>query len=46
MFLLTIDVNYQVITLFTVVMVIYYYVEIIWRILVTLNFLWNIYDHE
>ena len=28
------------------VMVIYYYVEIIWIILVNPNFLYNIYDHE
>ena len=35
--------NYPV---FTVVMVIYHYAEIIWRILVTPNFLYNIYDHE
>ena len=27
------------------VMVIYYYVEIIWIILITHNFLYNIYDH-
>ena len=27
-------------------MVIYHYVEIIWRILVTPNFLYNIYNHE
>ena len=31
---------------FTVVMAIYHYVEIIWRILVTLNFSHNIYNHE
>ena len=35
--------NYPV---FNVVMVIYHYVEIIWRILVTPNFLYNIYNHE
>ena len=35
--------NYPV---FTVVMVIYYYFEIIWGILVTLNVLYNIYEHE
>ena len=35
--------NYPV---FTVVMVIYHYVERIWRILVTPIFLYNIYDHE
>ena len=34
--------NYPV---FTVVMVIYHYVERIWRILVTHNFLYNIYNH-
>ena len=27
-------------------MVIYHYVDIIWRILVTLDFLYDIYDHE
>ena len=31
---------------FTVVMVIYHSVERIWRILITPNFLYNIYDHE
>ena len=31
---------------FTVVMVIYHYVDRIWRIRVTLNFPYNIYDHE
>ena len=31
---------------FTVVMVIYHYVERTWRILVTPDFLYNIYDHE
>ena len=30
----------------TVVIVIYHYVERIWRILVTPNLLYNIYDHE
>ena len=35
--------NYPV---FTVVMVIYHYVERIWRILVTPNFPYNINDHE
>ena len=35
--------NYPV---FTVVMVIYHYVEIIWRIIVTPNFLYNINNHE
>ena len=35
--------NYPV---FTVVMVIYHYVEITWRILVTPDFLYNTYDHE
>ena len=39
----TIDGNYPV---FTVVMVIYHYVERIWRILVTPNLLYNIYNHE
>ena len=34
--------NYPV---FTVVMVIYHYVERIWRILVTTILLYNIYDH-
>ena len=34
--------NYPV---FTVVMVVYHYVERIWRILVTPIFLYNIYDH-
>ena len=34
--------NYPV---FPVVMVIYHYVERIWRILVTNNFLYNIYNH-
>ena len=39
--------NYQVINLFfTMVMVIYHYVERIWGILVTPNFLYNIYDNE
>ena len=27
-------------------MVIYHFFEIIWRILITTNFLYNIYDHE
>ena len=27
-------------------MVIYHYIERIWRILVTPNFLYNLYDHE
>ena len=31
---------------FAVVMVIFHYVERIWRILVTPDFLYNIYDHE
>ena len=31
---------------FTVAMVIYHYVERIWRILVTHHFLYNIYNHE
>ena len=35
--------NYLV---FTVVMVVYHYVEIIWRILVTPNFSYKVYDHE
>ena len=35
--------NYPVLT---VVMVIYHYVDRIWRILVTPDFLYNIYDHE
>ena len=35
--------NYPV---FTVAMIIYHYVEIIWRILVTPDFLYNIYDNE
>ena len=35
--------NYPI---FNIVMVIYHYVERIWRILVTLNFLYNIYDNE
>ena len=35
--------NYPV---FTVVMLIYHYVERTWRILVTPDFLYNIYDHE
>ena len=35
--------NYPV---FTVVMVIYHYVEIIWRILVTPNFSYNVPDNE
>ena len=35
--------NYPV---FTVVMVIYHYVERTWRILVTPDFLYNTYDHE
>ena len=35
--------NYPI---FTVVMVIYHYVERIWIILVTPNFLYNIYNHE
>ena len=35
--------NYPV---FTVVMVIYHYVERIWRVLVTPIILYNIYDHE
>ena len=35
--------NYPV---FTVVVVIYHYVERIWIILVNPNFLYNIYDHE
>ena len=35
-------VNYPV---FTVVMVIYHYVERIWKIIVTPDFLYNIYDH-
>ena len=34
--------NYPI---FTVVMVIYHYIERIWRILVTTIFLYNIYDH-
>ena len=35
--------NYPV---FYVVMVIYHYIERIWRILVTPNYSYNIYDHE
>ena len=35
--------NYPV---FTLVLVIYYYVDIIWRILITQYFLYNIYGHE
>ena len=35
--------NYHV---FAVVMVIYHYIERIWRILVTLHFSYNIYDNE
>ena len=35
--------NYPI---FTVVMISYHYVERIWRIIVTPNFLYNIYDHE
>ena len=35
--------NYSV---FTMVMVIYYYFERIWRVLVTPDFVYNIYDHE
>ena len=35
--------NYPVLT---VVMIIYHYIERIWRILVTPDFLYNIYDHE
>ena len=35
--------NYLV---FTIVMVIYHYVKRICRILVTLNFMYNIYDNE
>ena len=35
--------NYPI---FTMVMVIYNYFEIIWRILVTPNFLYNIHNHE
>ena len=35
--------NYPV---FTVVMVIYHYVERIWRIIVTPNFFYNIYNDE
>ena len=35
--------NYPV---FTVVMEIYHYVKIIWRIILTPNFLYNIYNHE
>ena len=31
---------------FTVVMEFYHYIERIWRIIVTPNFLYNIYDHE
>ena len=31
---------------FTVVMIIYHYVEIIWITLVTPNFWYNIFDHE
>ena len=31
---------------FTVVMIIYHYVEKMWIIIVTLNFLYNICDHE
>ena len=48
---MTVSVNYQRWELpgnypvFNVVMVIYHYVEIIWRILVTPIFLYNIYDH-
>ena len=38
-----IDGNYRV---FTVVMVIYHYVEIIWIILVDPDFQYKIYDHE
>ena len=30
----------------TMVMVIYYYIERIWRIIVTFNFLYNIHYHE
>ena len=35
--------NYPV---FTVLMVIYHYVERTWRILITPDFLYNIYNHE
>ena len=35
--------NYPV---FTVVMVIYHYIERIWRIIFTPNFPYNIYDHK
>ena len=35
--------NYPI---FTAVMVIYHCVDRIWRILITPNFLYNIYDHE
>ena len=37
------SVNYPV---FTMVLVIYHYIERIWRILVTPYILYNIYDHE
>ena len=35
--------NYPV---FTMVMVIYHYVERIWRVIIDPNFLYNVYDHE
>ena len=30
----------------TVVMLIYHYLEVMWRIVITTNFLYNIYNHE